>query len=82
MCQDCKDLGTDARAFQVSALDIAGMEATVRELERDWGGIDVLVNNAGITQVLPQEAAELAAFLVSDDNSYMNGETVILDGGV
>ncbi|MBL8810175.1 MAG: SDR family oxidoreductase [Planctomycetaceae bacterium] len=29
-----------------------------------------------------KEAAELAAFLVSDENSYMNGETVILDGGV
>ncbi len=29
-----------------------------------------------------KEAAELAAFLISDENSYMNGETVILDGGV
>jgi 3-oxoacyl-[acyl-carrier protein] reductase len=28
------------------------------------------------------EAARCAAFLVSDRNSYMNGETVILDGGL
>ena len=28
------------------------------------------------------EVAEVAAFLVSDRNSYMNGATVVLDGGV
>lgn len=28
------------------------------------------------------EAARFAAFLVSDRNTYMNGETVVLDGGV
>ena len=29
-----------------------------------------------------EEAARTAAFLVSDHNSYMNGETVLLDGGL
>ena len=29
----------------------------------------------------PEELAEFAAFLVSDRNSFMNGEVVILDGG-
>lgn len=29
----------------------------------------------------PREAAEAAAFLVSDDASYMNGETLVVDGG-
>jgi 3-oxoacyl-[acyl-carrier protein] reductase len=29
----------------------------------------------------PQELAEYAAFMVSDRNSFMNGEVVILDGG-
>ena len=28
------------------------------------------------------EVARFAAFLVSDQNSYMNGETAIMDGGV
>ncbi len=30
----------------------------------------------------PNELAEIAAFMVSDRNSYMNGEVVIVDGGV
>jgi NAD(P)-dependent dehydrogenase (short-subunit alcohol dehydrogenase family) len=29
-----------------------------------------------------QEVASFAAFLVSDKNSYMNGETVLMDGGL
>lgn len=29
-----------------------------------------------------EEAAKVAAFLVSDKNSYMNGETVVVDGGL
>ncbi len=31
---------------------------------------------------LPHELAEFAAFMASDRNSYMNGEVVIIDGGV
>ena len=30
----------------------------------------------------PDETAELAAFLVSDRNSYMTGEVIVQDGGV
>jgi 3-oxoacyl-[acyl-carrier protein] reductase len=29
----------------------------------------------------PEELAEFAAFMVSDRNSYMNGEVVTVDGG-
>jgi 3-oxoacyl-[acyl-carrier protein] reductase len=29
----------------------------------------------------PEELAEMAAFLVSERNSFMNGEVVIVDGG-
>jgi 3-oxoacyl-[acyl-carrier protein] reductase len=29
----------------------------------------------------PEELAEFAAFMVSERNSYMNGEVVIVDGG-
>jgi len=43
----------DAKAYKVSALDIPGTEKMVKEIEDAWGGIDVLVNNAGISQNLP-----------------------------
>ncbi len=42
-----------ARSFRVSVLDVPATAALVRDLESDWGGIDVLVNNAGLTQPLP-----------------------------
>jgi NAD(P)-dependent dehydrogenase (short-subunit alcohol dehydrogenase family) len=42
-----------ARGFKVSVLDAPATEAMLRELETGWGGIDVLVNNAGVSQNLP-----------------------------
>lgn len=45
--------GAEGRAFRVSVLDAAAPTAMVRELEEAWGGIDVLVNNASVSQNLP-----------------------------
>ncbi len=42
-----------ARAFKCSVLDVPATDAMVRELENSWGAIDVLVNNAGLSQNLP-----------------------------
>jgi 3-oxoacyl-[acyl-carrier protein] reductase len=50
---DLHALGADAKAYKISVLDYSGTEALVGELERTWGGIDILVNNSGITQNLP-----------------------------
>ena len=44
---------SEARAYKVSVLDLPKTEAMVGELEAAWGGLDVLVNNAGISQNLP-----------------------------
>jgi 3-oxoacyl-[acyl-carrier protein] reductase len=52
-------LGRRARAFKVTVEDEAGTGAMVRELETSWGGLDVLVNNAGISQNLPLALLEL-----------------------
>ena len=43
----------EVRSFAVSVLDAEGTAGIVDQLDRDWGGIDVLINNAGITQPLP-----------------------------
>ena len=45
--------GGAPKAFRVSVLDVAGTVAMIDAIERDWGAIDLLVNNAGISQNLP-----------------------------
>lgn len=46
------DLGPDHVGLACNVTDRAICDAAVAELERRWGRIDVLVNNAGITQPL------------------------------
>jgi NAD(P)-dependent dehydrogenase (short-subunit alcohol dehydrogenase family) len=45
--------GGRARAWRCSVTDRPAVREMVRAIEADLGGIDVLVNNAGIGQVLP-----------------------------
>ena len=45
--------GGVARGFKVSVLDKKGLGEIVRTLEAQTGGIDILINNAGISQVVP-----------------------------
>src|SRR5262245_11841440 len=40
-------------SFRTSATDAKETDTMVRAIEKQWGGIDVLVNNAGVTQNLP-----------------------------
>lgn len=46
-------LGGEARAYRVDVLDRKANDAMVKEIEAVWGGLDVLVNNAGVSQNLP-----------------------------
>jgi 3-oxoacyl-[acyl-carrier protein] reductase len=46
-------LGCEPRVYQGSVADSAHVKATTADLVAAWGGIDVLVNNAGVTQILP-----------------------------
>lgn len=46
-------VGSAPLAFQGSVADAAHVHKTVAELTAAWGGIDVLVNCAGIMQILP-----------------------------
>jgi len=45
--------GSHALAEKVDACDADATHALAERLEKDWGGVEVLINNAGITQALP-----------------------------
>jgi NAD(P)-dependent dehydrogenase (short-subunit alcohol dehydrogenase family) len=42
------ELAADSKAFQGDVRDAAALEACVREIEADWGAIDILMNSAGV----------------------------------
>ena len=48
-----RDDGHQAWSYATSVLDKAGLASMVASIERDAGPIDVLVNNAGVGQVVP-----------------------------
>lgn len=43
-------MGRKAKALQADAVDLARTEEVVNEIVNDWGKLDVVVNNAGITK--------------------------------
>ena len=45
--------GARGMAFQVSVLDEPGLTRMIGDIERQWDGVDVLINNAGVSQPLP-----------------------------
>ena len=55
-------LGPECLMFQGNVADAEHVKHVVAEVTRAWGGIDVLVNNAGITQILPIALLEEADF--------------------
>jgi NAD(P)-dependent dehydrogenase (short-subunit alcohol dehydrogenase family) len=55
-------LGCEPLVFQGNVADSAHVKETVAAVVAAWGGIDVLVNNAGITQILPIALLEEADF--------------------
>jgi NAD(P)-dependent dehydrogenase (short-subunit alcohol dehydrogenase family) len=48
-----REMGVKASAFKVSVLDKNGLQEMVRTVEKEMGPINVLVNNAGVGQVVP-----------------------------
>jgi NAD(P)-dependent dehydrogenase (short-subunit alcohol dehydrogenase family) len=59
---DVREAGAEARSYQVSTTDKAATDRLVAELEKEWGGVDVLVNNAGVSQNLPLALIDEADF--------------------
>ena len=50
MRKKIEGLGHRAHAFKVSVTDRFGMKHLTRELVSEWGGVDILVNNAAINR--------------------------------
>jgi NAD(P)-dependent dehydrogenase (short-subunit alcohol dehydrogenase family) len=73
--------GAQARGFCASVLDVGGTSRLVQELEQAWGGIDVLVNNAGISQNLPLGLLEVDDFdqvmAVNVKGTYVTARAVL-----
>jgi 3-oxoacyl-[acyl-carrier protein] reductase len=47
------DVGCEPLVFKGSVADSKHVTEMVKSITTSWGGIDVLVNNAGVTQILP-----------------------------
>jgi 3-oxoacyl-[acyl-carrier protein] reductase len=45
--------GAAVRAYHLDVLDRAACEDLARTVENQWGPVEILVNNAGVAQVLP-----------------------------
>jgi 3-oxoacyl-[acyl-carrier protein] reductase len=75
------EFGVEPLVFQGSAADAAHVTKTVSELTSTWGGVDVLVNNAGITQILPiallEEADWDAVMDVNVKGAYLFSRAVL-----
>ena len=50
---DCRALGARAMAIASDVREKSAVKSAVKAIEAEWGGIDVLVNNAGVSQVMP-----------------------------
>lgn len=53
LTEEIRALGRRALSFKISVLDRAGVHDLVKRIEGEWGAIEVLVNNAGVGQVVP-----------------------------
>jgi NAD(P)-dependent dehydrogenase (short-subunit alcohol dehydrogenase family) len=66
---ECRALGHDVRAYPLDILDAKACQSLAQTVERDMGRVDVLVNNAGVTQIMPFAMIEEADWdLVMDVN--------------
>ena len=51
VCQECRDnYGANTRAYCCNVADFAAVKELVSQVKRDFGTVNILVNNAGITR--------------------------------
>ncbi|MBR6430669.1 MAG: 3-oxoacyl-[Oscillospiraceae bacterium] len=50
VCGACESLGVKALAYKVDVADFDAVKQTVKQIKADFGTVNILVNNAGITR--------------------------------
>lgn len=55
-------IGPSASAVQLDVTDLAAIDAVVQKIDQDFGGIDILVNNAAIFDMAPINAITEASY--------------------
>ena len=50
IAQQCRELGAEAACFAADVSDYAQCDALIKDVKAEYGRLDVLVNNAGITR--------------------------------
>lgn len=63
--RDLRDEGIDARFLHLDVTDQETVDAAARRVDREFGRLDVLVNNAAIN-IGPRKASEVGAGVVRD----------------
>jgi NAD(P)-dependent dehydrogenase (short-subunit alcohol dehydrogenase family) len=53
LCRELTAAGRSAFAHRLDVLDAAGVAGLAARLDAEFGPVDLLVNNAGVTQVMP-----------------------------
>lgn len=83
LVRELRSEGHAAMAVQADVSDRAAITAAIRAVEREFGEIDVLVNNAGISQQdlfqYTDEALWRRLFAVNVDGAYNTIQTVLPD---
>lgn len=62
LAKEAEALGVKALAIQADSANAAAVTAAVERVVADFGGIEILVNNAGIAVMAPLEEFKLADF--------------------
>jgi len=58
-----KEVGSDARALQLDVTDQASITAAAERIRKEFGRLDVLVNNAAISNTSKQRARQQCGYL-------------------
>lgn len=66
VCGQCEGYGVKAAAYQCNVADFEEVKAAVAAVRKDFGGIQILVNSAGITKAMKESDIRKYAMLMKE----------------